>query len=56
MHLHKACLEQLGVVADGRIHTSRLKLKLLSIFPHLKSTIYRVETYCSHLMMILVVL
>ena len=34
-HLYKTRLEQLGVVIEGRVHTSRLKLRLLSVFPDL---------------------
>ena len=31
--MYKTRLEQLGVVIEGRVHTSRLKLRLLSVFP-----------------------
>ncbi len=34
-HLYKVRLEQLGVANEGRVHTSRLKLRLLSVFPDL---------------------
>ena len=34
-HLYKVHLEQLGVAIEGRVHTSRLKLRLLSVFPDL---------------------
>lgn len=33
--MYKARLEQLGAAIDGRIHTSRLRLRLLSVFPDL---------------------
>ena len=36
-HLYKLRLEQLGVVVEGRVHTSRLKLRLLSVFPDLSA-------------------
>ena len=36
--LYKARLEQLGVEVDGRVHTSRLKLRLLAVLPNLKAT------------------
>ena len=36
-HLYKTRLKQLGVVIDGRVHTSRLKLRLLSVFPDLRA-------------------
>lgn len=35
--LYKTRLEQLGVDNEGRVHTSRLKLRLLSVFPDLKA-------------------
>ncbi len=34
-NLYKIRLEQLGVANEGRVHTSRLKLRLLSVFPDL---------------------
>ena len=37
--MYKTRLEQLGVEIDGRVHTSRLKLRLLSVIPNLKATI-----------------
>ena len=36
--LYKTRLEQLGVEVDGRVHTSRLKLRLLAVLPNLKAT------------------
>lgn len=36
-YLYKSRLEQLGVVLEGRVHTSRLKLRLLSVFPDLRA-------------------
>lgn len=33
--MYKARLEQLGAAIDGCIHTSRLRLRLLSVFPDL---------------------
>ena len=33
----QARLEQLGVVVEGRVHTSRLKTRLMSVFPDLKA-------------------
>ena len=36
-HLYKLRLEQLGVVIEGRVHISRLKLRLLSVFPDLRA-------------------
>ncbi len=33
----KTRLEQLGVAIEGRVHTSRLKLRLLSVFPDLRA-------------------
>ena len=36
-HLYKTRLEQLSVATEGRVHTSRLKLRLLSVFPDLKA-------------------
>ena len=36
-HLYKLRLEQLGVILEGCIHTSRLKLRLLSVFPDLRA-------------------
>ena len=36
-HLYKLRLEQLGVVIEGHVHTSRLKLRLLSVFPDLRA-------------------
>ena len=35
--LYKTRLEQLGVVTDGHVHTSRLKVRLLSVFPDLRA-------------------
>ena len=35
--MYKNRLEQLGMVSDSRVHTSRLKLGLLSAFPDLKA-------------------
>ena len=35
--MYKPRLEQLGVTIDGRVHTSRLKLRLLSVFPDLRA-------------------
>ena len=40
-HLYKLCLEQLGVVIEGCVHTSRLKLRLLSVFPDLRAYLQR---------------
>ena len=34
---YKTRLEQLGVVVEGRIHTSRLKSRLMSVFPNLSA-------------------
>ena len=34
-HMYQARLEQLGATVDGRIHTTRLKIRLLSVFPDL---------------------
>lgn len=39
-HLYKTRLEQLGVTIDGRVHTSRLKLRLLSVFPDLRAHLH----------------
>ena len=36
VNTYKARLEQLGVVVEGRIHSTRLKIRLLSVFPDLK--------------------
>lgn len=36
--MYKTRLEQLGVEIDGHVHTSRLKLKLLSVIPNLRAT------------------
>ena len=36
--LYKTRLEQLGIEVDGRVHTSRLKLRLLAVLPNLKAT------------------
>ena len=36
--LYETHLEQLGVEVDGRVHTSRLKLRLLAVLPNLKAT------------------
>ena len=36
--MYKTRLEQLGVEIDGRVHTSRLKLRLLSVIPNLRAT------------------
>ena len=36
--MHKTHLEQLGVEIDGGVHTSRLKLRLLSVIPNLRAT------------------
>lgn len=36
-HMYKTRLEQLGAVIEGRIHTSRLKIRLLSVFPDLRA-------------------
>jgi len=36
--LYKTRLEQLGCNISGRVHTSRLKLRLLSVLPNLKAT------------------
>ena len=36
--MYKIRLEQLGAENDGRIHTSRLKLSLLSVLPNLRAT------------------
>ena len=36
-HLYKLRLEQLGVILEDCIHTSRLKLRLLSVFPDLRA-------------------
>ena len=36
--MYKTRLEQLGVEVDGRVHTSRLKLRLLSVIPNLRAT------------------
>ncbi len=35
--MYKTRLEQLGVVVEGRIHTSRLKTRLMSVFPDLRA-------------------
>ena len=35
--MYKTRLEQLGVSVDGRIHTSRLKIRLLAVLPDLKA-------------------
>ncbi len=35
--LYKSYLEQLGVVNKSRIHTSRLKVRLLSVFPDMRA-------------------
>ena len=36
-HLYKARLEQLWITSEGRVHTSKLKLRLLSVFPDLRA-------------------
>ena len=36
--MYKTRLEQLGVEIDGQVHTSRLKLRLLSVIPNLRAT------------------
>ena len=36
--MYKICLEQLNVEIDGRLHTSQLKLRLLSVIPNLRAT------------------
>ena len=36
-HMYQARLEQLGATVDGRIHTTRLKIRLLSVFPYLRA-------------------
>ena len=33
---YKARLEQLGAAVEGRIHSTRLKTRLLSVFPDLR--------------------
>ena len=38
IYLYKTLL-QLGVTSEGRVHTSRLKLRLLSVFPDLRAHI-----------------
>lgn len=35
--MYKTRLEQLGASVDGRIHTSRLKIRLLAVLPNLKA-------------------
>ena len=30
---YKACLEELGAAVEGRVHSTRLKTRLLSVFP-----------------------
>ena len=35
--MYKTRLEQLGASVDGRIHTSRLKIRLLAALPNLKA-------------------
>ena len=35
--LYKTRLEQLGAAVEGRVHTSRLKIRLLSAFPDLRA-------------------
>ena len=40
-HLYKLRLEQLGVAIEGRVHTSRLKLRLLSVYPDLRAHLQR---------------
>ena len=35
--LHKTRLEELGVAVEGCVHTSRLKIRLLSAFPDLRA-------------------
>ncbi len=52
-HLYKLRLEQLGVVIEGRVHTSRLKLRLLSVFPDLRA---HLQGRSFHSMTILVML
>ena len=52
-HMYMVHLEQLDADIEGRICSTRLKMRLLSVFLDLRAH-YKGETYSSHSLMILV--
>ena len=47
-HLYKFCLAQFGADIEGRIHTTRLKIRILSMFTDIRPH-DAVERYTSHI-------
>ena len=49
--LYKTRLEELGVAVEGHVHTSRLKIRLLSAFPNLRASLQGRNAMLINLMM-----